>query len=145
MAESGNSETVVSGMYISRITSDDDRTKSYDLSKVTYIDGLIVDTWELDKSYEGVSIENKDGSNKWFLNISSKISNTIGVIASNRESGVSILLSTNIFSFNRKVEKYKQLVEEDDGFFINVYRSMVKLSGEKIDPVFGIPKAGRLN
>ena len=71
--------TVATGMFISRITSDDDkRTSRYDLRKITEIEGFIPDTWVLDKEYEGVSLQ---GS---ILIVGPRVSYTIGVYVSNK-------------------------------------------------------------
>ena len=93
--------TVATGMFISRITSDDDkRTSRYDLRKITEIEGFIPDTWVLDKEYEGVSLQ---GS---ILIVGPRVSYTIGVYVSNKgyaeKNGIEateILITTTILSF----------------------------------------------
>ena len=59
MEEENTNSTVASGMFISRITSYDNKETSYDLEKVVDIQGLVVDSWELDGEYPGVSIKNE--------------------------------------------------------------------------------------
>jgi hypothetical protein len=120
------SNTISSGIFISRITSDDNKTKSYDLSKVTEIEGFVVDSWRLDAEYEGVSID-KNG----FLSVDKGVSYTIGVSASNISSGSEILLTTKIFSFSAKIQYYRNLSERDEQFFNNIYASMLNVAGSK--------------
>jgi len=148
MAEVGNNETVASGMFTSRITSDDKITTRYDLNKVTDIQGLEVDSWELESEYDGVFIELDDKSKKYFLVVYSgsygymnggygyNIPESINVLASNKlaaeEENIEatvITLTTNIFSFGRKIQDFVDIVNADEQFFINIGRSMIKVSG----------------
>jgi hypothetical protein len=124
--------TVASGMFISRITSDDDkRSSKYDLRKVTDIEGFIPDTWVLDGKYEGVSLQ---GS---ILIVGSRVSYTIGVYVSNKgyaeKNGIEateILITTTILSFYNKIKEYQTLVNSDPDFFRKIGTSMEIAAGD---------------
>lgn len=134
--EANTNSTVASGMFISRITSDDNKETSYDLEKVVDIQGLVVDSWELDGEYPGVSIRNL--KNLWLLFISNGVSGQIGVIASNKPTRTQILISTNIFSFSTKISDYKKVVEADGNFFKNIGISMATSAGDEIPKEVGL-------
>lgn len=119
--------TVASGMFISRITSDDERISRYDLRKITEIEGFIPDTWVLDKGYEGVSLQ---GS---ILIVESRVSYTIGVYVSNKgyaEKATEILITTTILSFYNKIKEYQTLVDSDPKFFQKIGKSMEITAGD---------------
>lgn len=124
--------TVATGMFISRITSDDDkRTSRYDLRKITEIEGFIPDTWVLDKGYEGVSLQ---GS---ILIVGPRVSYTIGVYVSNKgyaeKNGIEateILITTTILSFYKKIKEYQTLVDSDPDFFRKIGTSMEIAAGD---------------
>lgn len=137
-----NADTVVSGMFISRITSDDDRQTSYNLNTVTDIEGFVVDTWSLVEDLGGVQI---DGSS---LIVNSKVGGSIRVSASNekyvkeqQEIGnvvelTEVILTTKIFSFYFKIKEYKDLVKNDKNFFTNIARSMSISAGDRVSGDF---------
>lgn len=133
--EANTNSTVASGMFISRITSDDNKETSYDLEKVVDIQGLVVDSWELDGEYPGVSIKNEK---KWMLVVGKGVSGQIGVIASNKPTRTQILISTNIFSFSTKISDYKKVVEADGNFFKNIGISMATSAGDEIPKEVGL-------
>jgi len=124
--------TVASGMFISRITSDDDKRPSrYDLRKITEIEGFIPDTWVLDKKYEGVSLQ---GS---ILIVGPRVSYTIGVYVSNKDyakrngiEATEILITTTILSFYKKIKEYQTLVDSDPDFFRKIGTSMEITAGD---------------
>ena len=136
--------TVASGMFISRITSEDTRRTSYDIHKVTDIEGFVVDTWSLIGEYgDGVSLVTNDKLGKTFLVVGPKVSGIIRISASNekyvkkqQELGYKIdvtevILTTTIFSFYYKIKAYKELVKSDDSFFIKIGRSMDKSTADR--------------
>jgi hypothetical protein len=156
MAEQpNNSVTTVSGMFISRITSDDDRQTSYNLNTVTDIEGFVVDTWSLVEDLGGVQI---DGSS---LIVNPKVGGSIRVSASNekyvkkqQEIGnkvdlIEVILTTKIFSFFFKVKEYKNLVRDDAKFFTNIGKSMSIFTGDTIQkdlfPGIDLPIKKRFN
>jgi hypothetical protein len=136
--------TVASGMFISRITSadDSDRQTSYDLNKVTDIEGFVADTWKLVGDFGGVEIR---GS---ILIVSSKVGGTLTVSASNEKyvkeqdalgnkvDTIEVILTTKIFSFYFKIQEYKDLVKNDENFFTNIGRSMSISAGDKVSGDF---------
>ena len=150
-----NADTVVSGMFISRITSDDDRRTSYNLNTVTDIEGFVVDTWSLVEDLGGVQI---DGSS---LIVNSKVGGSIRVSASNekyvkkqQEIGnvvelTEVILTTKIFSFFFKVKEYKNLVRDNDKFFTNIGKAMSIVAGDsssgRLFPGIDLPIKKRFN
>jgi hypothetical protein len=149
-----NADTVVSGMFISRITSDDDRQTSYNLNTVTDIEGFVVDTWSLVEDLGGVQI---DGSS---LIVNSKVGGSIRVSASNEkyvkqqeEIGnvvelTEVILTTKIFSFFFKVKEYKNLVRDNAKFFTNIGKAMSIVAGDSSSgrfPGIDLPIKKRFN
>jgi hypothetical protein len=150
-----NADTVVSGMFISRITSDDDRQTSYNLNTVTDIEGFVVDTWSLVEDLGGVQI---DGSS---LIVNSKVGGSIRVSASNekyvkkqQEIGnvvelTEVILTTKIFSFFFKVKEYKNLVRDNAKFFTNIGKAMSIVAGDsssgRLFPGIDLPIKKRFN
>jgi hypothetical protein len=150
-----NADTVVSGMFISRITSDDDRQTSYNLNTVTDIEGFVVDTWSLVEDLGGVQI---DGSS---LIVNSKVGGSIRVSASNekyvkkqQEIGnvvelIEVILTTKIFSFFFKVKEYKNLVRDNAKFFTNIGKAMSIVAGDsssgRLFPGIDLPIKKRFN
>jgi len=126
--------TVASGMFISRINSDDDRRTSYELNKVTDIEGFVADTWGLVEDLGGVQIQK--GKNGPILTIEPKVGGILRVSASNEEyakkmgiEATEVILTTKIFSFFFKVKEYKEL-SKGINFSTNIGRSMLISAGD---------------
>jgi len=131
--------TVASGMFISRINSDDDRRTSYELNKVTDIEGFVADTWSLVEDLGGVQIGGKNGE---ILIVDPKVSGILRVSASNEEyakkmgiEATEVILTTKIFSFFFKVKEYKEL-SKGINFSTNIGISMLISAGDKVSGDF---------